>query len=67
MPATTSEPGGGRDSSFGSPHLEDHKSGFERGEREREAGEGHHRFRLSDDNDVPQASLADRLRERQEQ
>ena len=67
MPPATSGPGDEHNGSFGSPHLQDRKSGFEHGERERDAGEGNHRFRLSDEKDVPQASLAERLRERKGQ
>lgn len=67
MAPKTSGPGDEHNESFGSPQLQNSEVGFERGVREREAGDGNHRFRLSEEKDVPQAPLAERVRERKEQ
>jgi hypothetical protein len=63
MVSKTTKTGDDGNMGFGSSaNLVDHKPGFDRGApaRERET-RGNHRFRRSDQKDIPQGSLADRV------
>lgn len=63
MQSRTKDPGDDRNTGFGASRTQDAKPGYEAAEQQQEErSDLHHRRRASDEKEIPQGTLAERIR-----